>query len=251
MTSVLALLGAVLLFVVRAVLILLGVVLVLALLALLCPFCADLAWEGDPDGEDAGTLQVKIGALGLTFPVYRYPPPPPPPEPAAEPAKPGFFRRVWTKLKEKWTAWRQRRAARRPPKKKPAPAKPRQKARFTLDTLCSLLRGGKKLTRAVFNALRVTKIHVFWPVGAGAEPDEAARAFGAAHAWLYAALGVLNRFVYLDFEELRLVPCIQPDAPAPAARVSFRVSARALFVFIAAVQVLIAFYREKVLDVFL
>ena len=77
MTSVLALLGAVLLFVVRAVLILLGVVLVLALLALLCPFCADLAWEGDPDGEDAGTLQVKIGALGLTFPVYRYPPPPP------------------------------------------------------------------------------------------------------------------------------------------------------------------------------
>ena len=123
MTSVLALLGAVLLFVVRAVLILLGVVLVLALLALLCPFCADLAWEGDPDGEDAGTLQVKIGALGLTFPVYRYPPPPPPPEPAAEPAKPGFFRRVWTKLKEKWTAWRQKRAAKAPPEEK---ARPRQ-----------------------------------------------------------------------------------------------------------------------------
>ena len=104
---------------------------------------------------------------------------------------------------------------------------------------------------AVFDALRITRIRVVWPVGEGMEPDQAARAYGSAHAWLYSALGVLNRFIYLDFRELRLVPCIQPDTPAPAAQVSFRVSARALFVFIAAVQVLMAFHREKVLDVFL
>ncbi len=47
------------------------------------------------------------------------------------------------------------------------------------------------------------------------------------------------------------MPCVEADAPVPAGRVSFRVSARALFVFIAAVRVLIEFYREKVLDVFL
>ena len=47
------------------------------------------------------------------------------------------------------------------------------------------------------------------------------------------------------------MPRIDPGAPVPAARVSCRVSARALFIVIAAVRVLIQFYREKVLDVFL
>ena len=80
---------------------------------------------------------------------------------------------------------------------------------------------------------------------------EAARAYGKANAWLYPTLGVLSHFLYLDFEELRLTPWLDPNAPAPAARVSFRVSARALFVLIAAVQVLIRFYPVEVLDVFL
>ena len=251
MTAVLAaLLGAVW-FLVRAVLILLGVVVLAALLALVCPFCADLDWEGDPEGDTAGTLKIRVGALGLTFPVWQYPAPPQPEGAGGEPAKPGPLKRLFAKLKARFAAWRQKRAAKHPPRKKPAPAKPRQKAKFTLDTLCSMLRGGKKLTLAVFDALRITRIRVVWPVGEGMEPDQAARAYGSAHAWLYSALGVLNRFIYLDFKELRLVPCIQPDTPAPAAQVSFRVSARALFVFIAAVQVLMAFHREKVLDVFL
>ena len=96
----------------------------------------------------------------------------------------------------------------------------------------------------------MTRIRLFWPV-TGPEPAEAARAYGKANAWLYPVLGALSHFVYLDFDELRLVPCIDPDAPVPAARVSFRVSARALFIVIAVVRVLIQFYREKVLDVFL
>ena len=242
---------AVLLFLLRAVLVILGIVVLLAVLALICPFCADLDWEGDPDGDSMGTLKIRAGALGFTLPVWQYPAPPQPQEAGWEPARPGPVKRLFAKLKARFAAWRQKRAAKRPPKKKPVPAKPRQKAKFTLNTLCSLLRGGKKLTLAVFDALRITRIRVVWPVGQGMEPDEAARAYGSAHAWLYSALGVLNRFVYLDFKELRLVPCIQPEAPVPAARVSFRVSARALFVLIAAVQVLIAFHREKVLDVFL
>ena len=44
MGAFLAALGAVLLFVLKAVGILLLVVLVLVLLLLLCPFCADLCW---------------------------------------------------------------------------------------------------------------------------------------------------------------------------------------------------------------
>ena len=69
-----AALGAVLLFLLKAVGILLLVILVLAALLLLCPFCADVCWEH-------GTLTVKAGALGITFPVFQYPKPEPPPAP--------------------------------------------------------------------------------------------------------------------------------------------------------------------------
>lgn len=57
MGAFLAALGAVLLFVLKAVGILLLVVLVLVVLLLLCPFCADLCWEH-------GVLTVRAGALG-------------------------------------------------------------------------------------------------------------------------------------------------------------------------------------------
>ncbi len=48
--------------------ILLLVVLVLGLLLMFCPFCADVQWA-------EGIFQVKAGALGITFPVFQYPAP--------------------------------------------------------------------------------------------------------------------------------------------------------------------------------
>ena len=68
MGMVLSAVGACLLFVLKAVGILLLILLVLAALLLLCPFCADVCWQND-------TLIVKAGALGITFPVFRYPAP--------------------------------------------------------------------------------------------------------------------------------------------------------------------------------
>src|SRR5699024_11935557 len=57
-----------------ALLVLLAVVLALALLALLIPFCADVAWEGEEGSPDSlGRLRVRAGALGLTVPVFEYP----------------------------------------------------------------------------------------------------------------------------------------------------------------------------------
>ena len=56
--SVLAVIGTVLLFLLKGVGILLLVVLVLGLLLMFCPFCADVQWA-------EGIFQVKAGALGI------------------------------------------------------------------------------------------------------------------------------------------------------------------------------------------
>lgn len=215
MTTVLAAVGGVLLFLLKVLGILLLVVLALMVLLLLIPFCADVSWEQD-------TLTVKAGALGITFPVFQYPKP----EPTEE-----------SKRKKK-------------PAKEKKPAEPRKKAKLTLNILCTILRGAGTLIRAVFGALRITHIRVCLGVR-GEDPAAAARNYGKLQAWLYPVLGVLDRFIYLQFDELRIVPDFGSAEPTVEDRVSLRISARALFIVVAAVRVLAEFWREKVLDVFL
>lgn len=96
--SVLAGIGTVLLFLLKGVGILLLVVLVLGLLLMFCPFCADVQWA-------EGIFQVKAGALGITFPVFRYPAP--------------------EKPEKKKKIKRRKRPAGRSPKRKPRPARRR------------------------------------------------------------------------------------------------------------------------------
>ena len=91
--------------------IMLLVVLALMVLLLLIPFCADVSWEQD-------TLTVKAGALGITFPVFRYPAP-------ENPEK---------KKKEK----KKKASSAQKPKKE---APPRQKAKLPLQTVCTILKG--------------------------------------------------------------------------------------------------------------
>ena len=216
MTTVLAAVGGVLLFLLKALGILLLVVLALMVLLLLIPFCADVSWEQD-------TLTVKAGALGITFPVFQYPKP----EPTEE-----------SKRKKKP---KKAKAAKKPAKEK-KPAEPRKKAKLTLNILCTILRGA--------GTLRITHIRVCLGVR-GEDPAAAARNYGKLQAWLYPVLGVLDRFIYLQFDELRIVPDFGSAEPTVEDRVSLRISARALFIVVAAVRVLAEFWREKVLDVFL
>lgn len=224
MTTVLAAVGGVLLFLLKALGILLLVVLALMVLLLLIPFCADVSWEQD-------TLTVKAGALGITFPVFQYPKP----EPTEE-----------SKRKKKP---KKAKAAKKPAKEKKS-AEPRKKAKLTLNILCTILRGAGTLIRAVFGALRITHIRVCLGVR-GEDPAAAARNYGKLQAWLYPVLGVLDRFIYLQFDELRIVPDFGSAEPTVEDRVSLRISARALFIVVAVVRVLAEFWREKVLDVFL
>ena len=242
MGMVLSAVGACLLFILKVVGILLLTLLVLAALLLLCPFCADVCWQND-------TLIVKAGALGITFPVFQYPKP----EPPAQPEEPkGFTGR----LKAKFRAWRAERKRKKAEKKAAQPAKPkaekppRQKAKITLEILCTMLKGAGTLTKAVFGALRITKIQVRLGVR-GEDPAAAARSYGKLQAWLYPVLGVLDRFLWLQFDELRILPDFGSGQPTVEDRVSCRVSAQALFIVLAAVRVLYEFWRKKVLDIFL
>lgn len=239
MSALLSAIGAVLLFLLKFVGVLLLIIIILAAVLLLCPFCADISWRG-------GVLTIKAGVFGLTFPVFVYPKP----EPPAQPEQPkGFFGR----LKAKFKAWREeqkRKKAAKKPKPKKKQAAPRKKAKLTVDIVCTMLRGAGRLIKAVFGALRITKINIVLGVR-GEDPAEAARSYGRLNAWLYTALGVLDRFIYLDFERIRIVPDFGGAQPSVEDSVSLRVSARALFIVIAAVRVLYEFWREKVLDVFL
>ena len=216
--SILSVLGAVLLFLLKALGILLLVILVLVLIVLFCPFCADVQWED-------GTLTVRAGVLGITFPVFQYP----------QPEKPEKKKRKKTEKKSA------------EPKKE---ASPRRKAKLTLNTLCTILKGAGQLTRAIIGSLKFTRIDVCLGVR-GDDPAEAARSYGRLNAWLYPVLGFLDRFIYLDFKQLRLLPDFGSQEPTVKDRVSFRVSARAYAVVFTALRVLYAFWREKVLDVFL
>ncbi len=251
--SVLSVLGAVLLFLLKAVLIILAVVLVLLVLILLCPFCADVSWED-------GVLKVKAGACGLTLPVFQYPKPEEPeapPEP--EPTDPwGKFK---ARLRAKRAARKEKKAAEKAAKKAAKEAEKKAKkesgekrdikklAGQIFSVIGPLLRGAGRLLRAVFGALRFTKIHIYVPIGGGDDPATSARNYGKANVAMYSALGLLDRFFYLDFEELQLVPVVDPEAEPPAMRISFRLSARLIFIVITAIRVLFALWREKVLDV--
>ena len=64
-------------------------------------------------------------------------------------------------------------------------------------------------------------------------------------------LGFLDRFLYLDFEQLRLLPDFSSAEPTVKDHVSFRVTARAYAIVFTLLRVLYAFWREKVLDVFI
>lgn len=233
--TALSIAGFALLFLLKLIGVLLLVILVLLAVLLLIPFCADVAWEDE-------VLTVRAGAMGLTFPFFQYPKPEPPTEPL--PSK-GF----WGKLKAKLAARRTERKRKKAEKKPPQKTAPRKKAKITLNIILTILHGAGRLLKVIFGQLKFTKIRVC--IGVRGEPDSAAYRYGKLNAVVYPTLGYLDHFFYLDFEELRILPDFSSPEPTVKDRISFRVSARALFIVLTLLRVLYEFWREKVLDVFL
>ena len=60
-----------------------------------------------------------------------------------------------------------------------------------------------------------------------------------------------RKVLYLDFDQLRLLPDFGSAEPIVKDHVSFRVTARAYAIVFTLLRVLYAFWREKVLDVFI
>ena len=85
----------------------------------------------------------------------------------------------------------------------------------------------------------------------GEDPAAAARNYGKLQAWLYPVLGVLDRFIYLQFDELRIVPDFGSAEPTVEDRGVLTHFGKGAVIVVAAVRVLAEFWREKVLDVFL
>jgi len=135
--------------------------------------------------------------------------------------------------------------------KRKDPPRPRSEADPARPSAPILKRGrGKAYPGHSSAPSRFTRIDVVLGVR-GEDPAEAARSYGRLNAWLYPTLGFLDRFLYLDFEQFRLLPDFSSAEPTVKDHVSFRVTARAYAIVFTLLRVLYAFWREKVLDVFI
>ncbi len=238
-----------LLFLLKALGILLFVILALILLALVIPVSLWL----DYHDED---LTVKVGALGFKYTLL--------------PRKEKPAKKTKAKSTKKPKA---KTAASKPPKAtaskssqaeqvpKPnaaakqaeaADAKPHDKnalMRLTFDQMVTAVKGLGKMGKRILNGLKVKHIRVYLPVTGEDAADTAIR-YGKMQAWLHAGLGVLNRAVWLDFDEFRLEADFLAKGEKKS-RFSCQISARLLIMVIAATRFVWLLWKANILPVLL
>lgn len=142
------------------------------------------------------------------------------------------------------------------PKPKPEPTaetkpqpEPEPKAKLTFDQVVTAVRGAGTFGKRVLAALRVTHIRIYLPV-TGADAAETALNYGKAQAWLHGGLAVLNRAVWLEFEECRLeADFLEKGDKKP--HFSCQISARLLIIGIAAFRFGWLLWKQDILGVLL
>jgi hypothetical protein len=213
--------GAVLLLILKILGIVLAVLLGLLILVLLIPASV---WI---DYSEKG-LTVKAGMLFLKFQLL--------------PARP-------KKAKKKKNAAEadagKHDAAQKKKEKKPD----REKAKLTFDQIVAAVKGAGRFLKAVLDKMRITHIRILLPI-TGADAADTAIKYGQAQAWLHSGLAVLNRAVWLDFDECRLVPDYTGKY-SDLAHCSCKISAQLIIIAIAGVKLFLLLKDEKVLDAIL
>lgn len=217
--------------------ILLLVVLAVLVLALVIPVSVWLAYDGD-------AFTVRAGTLGLQYPVF-----PPKKTKPKNPKRP-------QKAKPAQAAQAAQTPPPKPPQGDPArdgqPAPPQDKKLLlglSFQQLVTAVKGLGKLGRRVAAGLRITHIRLYLPI-TGEDAADTAMRYGNCQAWLGAGLGVLNRAVWLDFDEYRLeADFLAKEGKKP--RFSCQISARLLIMVIAAAGYLRLLWRAKILEALL
>lgn len=262
-----------LLFLLKALGILLLVALGLIAVALLIPVSLWL----DYHDED---LTVKVGALGFKYTLL---PQKEKPEetPKAEPEQPKA--KTTTAQPPKATASESTKAetvkqtkaaqppkaapaenpkaaAKEPPKtaaKQPKPAdanspkaEPQDKnalMQLTFDQMVTAVKGLGAMGKRIVNGLKVKHIRLYLPV-TGEDAADTAIQYGKMQAWLHAGLGVLNRAIWLDFDECRLEADFLAKGEKKS-RFSCQISARLLIMVIAVTRFVWLLWKANILPV--
>ncbi len=219
-----ALLGTVLLWVLRVLLALLALALLLVLAALLLPAQVKLSYS--PAG-----LRFWAGALGLRLQLLPQNKKPAPkkekeqPAPAPQPPQPAPDKA------EKKTG--------QPAAKKPVDVK------RLLGSLPALLDMAGSFLRAVLRSLRFHHLVIVVPVSGGA-PDKVARNVGKANAWFYAIASALESGLRLAWQQVNIFPDYD-GTQKDALLLEVTVTGQLLPIVIAAVWLLLGLRREKIL----
>lgn len=135
-----------------------------------------------------------------------------------------------------------------PPKPQP-PAEEEPQAKLTFDQIVTAVRGAGTFGKRVLAALRVTEIRLYLPI-TGGDAAECALNYGKAQAWLHSGLAVLNRAIWLEFEECRLeADFLEKGDKKP--HFSCKISARLLIIGIAAFRFGWLLWKQDILTVLL
>lgn len=139
------------------------------------------------------------------------------------------------------------------PAKKPA-EKPAQQDKnlllgLSFDQLVTAVKGLGKFGQRIVAGLKIRHIRLYVPI-TGDDAADTAIKYGKCQAWLHAGLGVLNRAIWLDFDECRLeADFLAKEAKKP--HFSCQISAQLLIMVIAALRYLWLLWRAKILEALL
>lgn len=230
----------VLLFLLKALGILLLAALAILLLALVIPVSLWL----DYHEED---ITVQVGVLGLKYTLL--------PQKEKPEKKPRAKSAKKTKAKTKAAKQPKAAAAKEPPKEatvKQLQAQPQGKGALlglTFDQLVTTVKGLGTMGKRIVNGLKVRHIRLYLPV-TGEDAADTAMQYGRMQAWLHAGLGVLNRAVWLDFDEFRLEADFLAKGEKKS-RFSCQISARLLIMGIAVARFGWLLWKANILPVLL